>query len=184
MQEGVERERLQNDTVKSYEDLRLTSPAFSAFTGIPSKYTCEGEDVSPPLFWENVPVGTKSFVLIVDDPDAPDPQAPKKTWVHWILYNIPQNVTLLEEGIKNLPYGTQIGLNDWKRTEYDGPCPPIGQHRYFFKLYALDATLNVGANATKAIIESAMEKHILANSEVVGLYKKSHLLSDESDIIL
>lgn len=173
-----------DQTVTSTEDFVLISPAFSAFTGIPKRYTCEGDDISPPLFWKNAPPETKSFVLIVDDPDAPDPQAPKRVWVHWVLYNIPPNVTLLAEGVKDLPTGTQVGLNDWKKAEYCGPCPPIGEHRYFFKIYALDAVLDVGANATKNAVENAMEKHILANSEIVGTYKKSQLVSDETDIIL
>src|SRR6187455_42489 len=117
--------------------LALKSSAFTHQGKIPTQYTCEGPDLSPPLAWSDPPPGTKSFALIVDDPDAPDPKAPKMTWVHWVLYNIPVSATGLEEGIspRDLPSGTLEGLNDWKRTGWGGPCPPKGRHRYFFKLY-------------------------------------------------
>src|SRR5579883_1794388 len=110
----------------------LRSSAFAAGGVIPSRYSCEGDDISPPLAWSDVPEGTKSFALIVDDPDAPDPQAPKMIWVHWVLYNIPAESTHLAEAVSELPEGTLEGTNDWKRTGYGGPCPPIGRHRYFF----------------------------------------------------
>src|SRR5262245_26150669 len=123
--------------------LTLTSSAFSHKGSVPRRYTCEGDDISPPLGWSGAPAGTGSFVLIVDDPDAPDPRAPRMTWVHWVLYNLPGTANALPEGVEDgaLPEGTMEGRNDWKRTGYGGPCPPIGRHRYFHKLYALDTLL-------------------------------------------
>src|SRR3989442_8201614 len=123
--------------------LVLTSPAFADNGAIPKQYTCEGADISPPLNWSKAPQGTKTLALIVDDPDAPDPKAPKMTWVHWVLYDLPTAATGLPAGVARsaLPPGTREGVNDWKRTGYGGPCPPIGRHRYFFKLYALDPAL-------------------------------------------
>src|SRR5262245_57517426 len=121
--------------------LTLTSTAFGPNGAIPTKHTCEGSDVSPPLAWTGVPAGTNSLVLIVDDPDAPDPAAPKVTWVHWVLYDLPTTATGLPDGTGTLPPGTRQGQNDWKRPGYGGPCPPVGRHRYFHKLYALDTTL-------------------------------------------
>lgn len=152
----------------------LTSTAFAHGAEIPAKYTCEGEDISPPLAWSGAPDGTRSFALIVDDPDAPDPRAPRMTWVHWVLYNIPATVTGLPEGAtrRNLPPGTREGLNDWKRTGYGGPCPPVGRHRYFHKLYALDIELADLGTPTKPVLERAMEGHILARAELVGTYQK------------
>ena len=155
--------------------LTLSSPAFAPGDEIPKAYTCEGRDTSPPLQWTNLPAQTRSLVLIVDDPDAPDPKAPRMTWVHWVLYNIPASANGLAEGITadELPAGTGQGLNDWKRTGYGGPCPPIGRHRYFHKLYALDAMLNRLDRPTKAQVEAAMEAHILARTELIGTYQKS-----------
>ncbi len=152
--------------------LKLQSSAFAHHGEIPAKYTCERDDVSPPLDWSGAPAGTKSFVLIVDDPDAPDPKAPKMTWVHWVLYNIPVDATGLAEAVTKLPAGTRDGLNDWKRTGYGGPCPPVGRHRYFHKLYALDAVLPDLGRATKADVEKAMQGHVLAHAELVGTYQK------------
>ncbi len=152
--------------------LELTSSAFAAGEAIPSKYTCEGEDVSPPLAWSGVPANARSLVLIVDDPDAPDPAAPKMTWVHWVLYNLPANVGALAAAIKQLPAGALSGLNDWKRSGYGGPCPPIGRHRYFHKLYALDTLLPDLGQPTKAVIEAQMKGHIVAHTELVGTYQK------------
>ena len=154
--------------------LTITSTAFPAEGSIPSQYTCEGADTSPPLQWSAVPAGTRSLALIMDDPDAPDPAAPKMTWVHWVLYNIPVESQGLSEAIapSNLPSGTLQGLNDWKRTGYGGPCPPIGRHRYFFKLYALDSTLPDLKRPSKAQLEKAMQEHILARGELVGTYQK------------
>ncbi len=154
--------------------LTLTSPAFSQQGEIPKRYTCEGQDVSPPLSWSNPPEGTKSFALIVDDPDAPDPRAPRMTWVHWVLYNLPPTASELPEGVRSeaLPQGTREGQNDWKRKGYGGPCPPIGRHRYFHKLYALDAVLPDLGAPTKPELEKAMEGHVLARTELVGTYEK------------
>ncbi len=154
--------------------LTLTSAAFSHQGEIPKRYTCEGEDVSPPLLWSNPPEGTRSFALIVDDPDAPDPKAPRMTWVHWVLYNLPATASELPKGVLSeaLPQGTGEGLNDWQRKGYGGPCPPIGRHRYFHKLYALDIVLpDLGAPG-KSELETAMEGHVLGRAELVGTYEK------------
>jgi Raf kinase inhibitor-like YbhB/YbcL family protein len=154
--------------------MQLTSPSFENQKSIAKKFTCDGENISPTLEWSGVPEGTKSFALIVDDPDAPDPANPRTTWVHWVLYNIPASVSSLPEGIKDkdLPQGTLQGLNDWKKTGYGGPCPPIGEHRYFHKLYALDTVLPNLTRPTKAKLEKAMEGHILAKAELIGLYQR------------
>ena len=151
--------------------MQLESPAFSHLGEIPSRFTCEGSDVSPPLAWSDLPVGTKSLALIIDDPDAPDPKAPQMTWVHWVLYNLPADAKGLPEAVKagNLPAGTRQGLNDWKRTGYGGPCPPIGQHRYFHKLYALDVVLPDLGEPSKTKLEQAMQSHVLANAELIQL---------------
>ncbi len=153
----------------------LKSTAFDNGNKIPAKYTCQGENISPPLMWENAPENTRSLVLIVDDPDAPDPKAPKMTWVHWVLYNIPPGANSLFENIKpsELPKGTAQGLNDWGKTGYGGPCPPIGRHRYFHKLYALDTVLKGLKNPTKARVEDAMKGHVIAKAELIGTYEKN-----------
>lgn len=152
----------------------IHSDAFQAGGSIPSRYTCDGEDISPPLQWGAPPPGTRSLVLIVDDPDAPDPRAPKMTWVHWVLYDIPPDARGLAEGISpsRLPQGTLEGLNDWKRTGYGGPCPPIGRHRYFFKLYALDTVLPDMGAPTKDALERAMQGHIIEQTELMGTYQR------------
>ncbi len=152
----------------------LSSPAFAQGGEIPALFTCEDRDISPLLEWTGVPDETKSLVLIVDDPDAPDPTAPKMTWVHWVLYNLPPSATGLPEGVssKDLPAGTREGTNDWKRTGYGGPCPPIGRHRYFHKLYALDVELPDLGTPTKVEVEAAMKGHILAHAELMGTYQK------------
>jgi Raf kinase inhibitor-like YbhB/YbcL family protein len=154
--------------------MHLTITALTNDGSIPAKYTCQGADISPALSWTDAPPGTKSYVLIVDDPDAPDPAAPKMTWVHWVVYNIPPDVHSLPEGMseKLLPSGTLSGLNDWKRAGYGGPCPPIGRHRYFFKLYALDAVLPDLQHPTKAVLEKKMQGHVLGTAEAVGTYQK------------
>jgi Raf kinase inhibitor-like YbhB/YbcL family protein len=152
--------------------LTVKSPAFAAGSEIPTVHTCEGRDASPALGWSGVPAGAKSLALVVDDPDAPDPKAPKTTWVHWVLYDLPPGTTALAEGVRTLPPGTREGLNDWKRTGYGGPCPPIGRHRYFFKVYALDRTLGDLGTPTKARLEQAMEGHVLARGELMGTYQK------------
>lgn len=156
--------------------LHLTSPSFSHQGWIPVRHTCDDEDLSPALSWTGLPENTKSLVLIVDDPDAPDPQAPKMVWVHWILYNIPPNARKLPENVMatELPAGTLEGVNDWKRTGYGGPCPPIGTHRYFYKLYALDTLLPDLNKPTKTVLEKAMQGHILAHTELVGLYRRTN----------
>jgi Raf kinase inhibitor-like YbhB/YbcL family protein len=154
--------------------LALASPAFTPGGEIPTLFTCEGSDVSPPLEWTGVPDGTQGLVLIVDDPDAPDPAAPKMTWVHWVLYGIPPDARALPEGVAPgaLPPGTREGLNDWKRTGYGGPCPPIGRHRYYHKLYALDVKLPDLGTPTKAAVEAAMKGHVLAEAVLMGTYQK------------
>ena len=154
--------------------LTLASAAFAAGAEIPAKYTCEGADVSPPLAWSGAPGATKSFALIVDDPDAPDPAAPKMTWVHWVLYDLPASATGLPEAVRPeaLPAGTREGRNDWQRTRYGGPCPPVGRHRYFHKLYALDAQLGDLKRPTKAALEKAMQGHVLAQATLIGTYQK------------
>lgn len=153
--------------------LSITSPAFEHEGSIPASYTCDGEDISPALIWSGVPDTAKSLVLIVDDPDAPDPAAPKMTWVHWVLYNLPADSTGLKEAIKpsELPEGTKEGLNDWKRTGYGGPCPPIGKHRYFHKLYALDSVLDDLGTPDKAKLEQAMEGHVIEQAVLMGTYQ-------------
>ena len=155
--------------------MQITSTAFAHSGSIPPRHTCDGDDVSPPLAWSGAPAGTKSFALIVDDPDAPDPAAPRMTWVHWVLYDIPADAAGLPEGAARggLPPGTREGLNDWRRTGYGGPCPPKGRHRYFHKLYALDAMLGDLGRPTKADVEKAMRGHVLAPAELVGTYQRS-----------
>jgi Raf kinase inhibitor-like YbhB/YbcL family protein len=157
--------------------MHVTSSMFTNMGPIPTQYTCEsGKEVSPPLAWDSPPEGTKSLALIVDDPDAPDPKAPKTTWVHWVVYNLPASATAIAEGASGtgaMPSGTKEGQNDWKRPGYGGPCPPIGRHRYFFKLYALDTMLGDLGRATKADLEKAMQGHVLRSAELVGTYEKT-----------
>lgn len=150
----------------------ITSSAFEHNGSIPRVYTCEGEDISPDLSWSNLPAGTQSLALIVDDPDAPDPAAPRMVYVHWVLYNLPADCSGLPKAVTDLPPGTLEGLNDWQRTGYGGPCPPIGRHRYFHKLYALDTVLpDLGTPDKKKLLQ-AMEGHILAEAQCVGTYQK------------
>lgn len=153
----------------------LTSPSFSDQGLIPVRHTCDGEDLSPALIWTGLPENTESLVLIVDDPDAPDPDAPERTWVHWVLYNIPATAGQLPENVITdcLPTGSLEGINDWGRTGYGGPCPPIGVHRYFHKLYALDTILPDLNKPTKAILEKVMQGHIIAHTELIGRYSRS-----------
>ncbi len=153
--------------------MTITSAAFADGAPIPKTHTCEGTDVSPPLAWSGAPASAASYALIVDDPDAPDPRAPKMTYVHWVLYDIPAGVEALPEGASAaLPATTREGVNDWKRTGYGGPCPPIGRHRYYFKLYALDGMLGDLGNATKTGVERAMEGHVVARAQLMGTYAK------------
>ena len=149
----------------------LTSPSFQHAQEIPRQHTCEGADQAPALEWSRAPAGTRSFALIIDDPDAPDPKAPKMTYVHQVAFNIPAGAAGLPAG-GALPAGAKSGLNDWKRQGYGGPCPPIGRHRYFFKLYALDVELPGLESPTKPQLLAAMEGHVLAQAELVGTYQK------------
>jgi hypothetical protein len=143
----------------------LTSSVFRNGENIPQEYTCDGKDISPPLSWQNAPNNTKSFVLIMDDPDAP-----RGTWDHWLLFNIPAQTKQLAEGADPLPVGTQLGNNSWGKQEYGGACPPAGIHRYKFKLYALDTTINLPDGANKSQVEQAIQGHILAHVELMGRY--------------
>jgi Raf kinase inhibitor-like YbhB/YbcL family protein len=153
---------------------KLISPAFGQNGSIPSQYTCEGDDFSPPLAWSDVPSGTRSLALIMDDPDAPDPAKPQRVYVHWVIYNIsPFTLKLpLNAARSGLPGRALHGTNDWERQDYGGPCPPIGRHRYFFKLYALDTQLQSLKNPTKPQLEQAMEGHLVSYVELVGTYEK------------
>jgi len=149
--------------------MNLLSGAFHANQPIPARYTCDGEDISPPLTWQGVPAGTRSLVLMIDDPDAPDPKHPRQVWVHWLVYNLPADCTGLAEAA-TLPPGALVGRNDWNRPDYGGPCPPIGRHRYFHKLYALDTMLLDLKHPTKSQLEHAIQGHVLAQAELVGTY--------------
>jgi Raf kinase inhibitor-like YbhB/YbcL family protein len=155
--------------------IRITSTAFQPGGAIPSKYTCEDRDLSPPLEWSGAPPGTKTFALIVDDPDAPDPAKPQRVYVHWVVYNLSVATVALAENAskKGLPKGAVQGKNDWGKLEYGGPCPPIGRHRYFFKLYALDTELTGLSSPTKADLERSMTGHVLGSAELIGTYQKA-----------
>lgn len=155
--------------------LTLSSPAFEPLGTIPKRHTCDGEDLSPPLAWSGAPAGTRSLALVVDDPDAPDPATPKVVWVHWVLYDLPPGTTTLAPGLtaKTLPPGAREGLNDWKQPGWRGPCPPIGRHRYFHRLYALDILLPDLHHPTRAALEKAMAGHVLAQTELVGTYQRT-----------
>jgi Raf kinase inhibitor-like YbhB/YbcL family protein len=152
--------------------LRLTSSSFEDRGAIPARHTCDGADVSPPLAWTGLPPGTKSLALVLDDPDAPDPRAPQTTWVHWVVYDIPPTVSDLAEGAADLPPPARQGRNGWKVTGYRGPCPPVGRHRYFHKLFALDVLLPDLGQPDEAALEQAMKGHILAQATLVGTYAK------------
>lgn len=152
-------------------DIIIKSPAFVPGGKIPGKYTCDGMDISPPLTWTSGPEGTKTFALICDDPDAP-----MGTWVHWVLFNLPADITEFRENLppeKELESGAKQGMNDFRKIGYGGPCPPGGVHRYFFKLYALDTEINLEAGATKEELLKAMEGHILAEGQLIGRYERS-----------
>ncbi len=153
----------------------ITSPAFVNQGEIPKRCTCEGGDTSPALQWAGAPAATRSFALIVDDPDAPDPRTPQTTWVHWVLYNLPADSSALAEDAarQGLPQGAHQGLNDWRRAGYGGPCPPIGRHRYFHKLYALGVVLPDLGRPSKAQVLKAMNGHVLAEAQLVGTYQAS-----------
>lgn len=165
---------LSGDKEQTIMSLNISSPSFQHNGAIPARHTCDGPNVSPALAWSSVPADAKSLVLIVDDPDAPDPAAPKMTWVHWVLYNISPRAEGLPEDVAtaNLPAGTLPGLNDWQHVGYGGPCPPVGNHRYFHKLFALDAVLPDLKQPTKAALEKAMQGHVIARAELVGRYQR------------
>jgi Raf kinase inhibitor-like YbhB/YbcL family protein len=153
--------------------MQLTSAAFGPESAIPAQFTCDGKDLSPPLEWTDLPAGTTALALLVDDPDAPDPNAPKRVWVHWIAYNIPASPPSLAEGAGNRPPTAPIryATTDSGKTGYHGPCPPIGRHRYFFRLYALDAPLrDLGADARRADFEAALSGHVLGTAVLMGTY--------------
>jgi Raf kinase inhibitor-like YbhB/YbcL family protein len=152
----------------------VASTAFDNENEIPAKHTCEGEDISPELRWTAVPEGTQGFAVIVDDPDAPDPNAPKMVWVHWVLYNLPHDSRGLPEDVsaEGLPEGTREGRNDWKAAGWRGPCPPIGRHRYYFRVYALDCRLPDRGHVSRAELDEMMRGHILAEATLMGTYKK------------
>lgn len=149
------------------KNMKITSSAFQTNAFIPKQYTCDANDISPPLQWCDAPRNTKSFVLIVDDPDAPG-----GNWDHWILFNIPADATELKENMSVLPVGTKVGKNGWGRTDYGGPCPPSNVHRYIFTLYALDSILSLEAGAAKNQITQAMNGHVIAQAELIGKYQR------------
>ncbi len=153
------------------QSLTLTSPAFPNAGQIPRRYTCDNDDISPDLAWSSAPANTQSFVLIVDDPDAP-----AGVWTHWLIWNIPPKATVLPSDTPKTPQldnGARQGLNDFHRIGYGGPCPPPGKpHRYLFKLYALDALLDLKPGATKSLLEDALKPHILAQTQTMGTYKR------------
>lgn len=147
--------------------MKLTSVAFVEGGNLPSKYTCEGESISPPVAWQDAPANTKSFALIYDDPDAP-----AGTWDHWVLYNLPPTTNSLPENATALPKGTMVGLNSWPKLGYGAPCPPSGSHRYIFHLYALDTVLSLPGEVTSEKLRQAMKNHILATTTLMGQYQR------------
>jgi Raf kinase inhibitor-like YbhB/YbcL family protein len=152
--------------------LQLTSPSFQNESAIPPKHTSDGADVSPALAWSGLPAGTRSLALVVDDPDAPDPRAPRMTWVHWVVYDIPPDQPALPEGVDAAGIGAREGINDWHAKGYRGPAPPMGRHRYFHKLYALDTVLPDLGRPDKKTLERAMRGHVLAEATLIGTYAK------------
>ncbi|HKZ28407.1 MAG TPA: YbhB/YbcL family Raf kinase inhibitor-like protein [Acidimicrobiia bacterium] len=161
-------EPLTSSTTTPGGTMQITSPAFVNNSPIPDIYTCRGDDINPPVDITGVPAEAMSLVLLVVDPDAPDPAAPKVVWDHWVMWNIAPGTSTIEPG--TVPAGAVQGTNSWGRTDYGGPCPPIGTHRYFFKLYALDTTLALGTTSFKADVEMAMQGHVLDQAELIGLY--------------
>ena len=157
--------------------LTIRSRAFPPGGSIPALHTCEGRDLSPALEFSGIPAGTKSLALVVHDPDAPDPQAPKRDYVHWVVYNLPADCAGLPEGAgaAALPRGARSGLNDWKREGYGGPCPPIGRHRYFFELLALDAALPDLGSPTRLQLEQAARGHVIETASLIGTYQKARV---------
>ncbi len=150
-------------------NFKIYSPDIENGKEIPTKFTCEGEDIAPTIVWSNIPSGTKSLALIMEDPDAPDPEKPKMLWIHWVIFNIPPEINSIKDG--QTPAGAKDGINSWGKTGYGGPCPPIGRHRYFFRLYALDKKLEIEKPTAKEL-RAAMENHILAETVLMGTYKK------------
>lgn len=167
--ENIETEKIEGKTVDMAANMKLASPAFGHNGKIPPEYTCDGADVSPELNIADVPKNAKSLALIMDDPDVPKSIRPSGLWVHWVVWNIPVNTKIVPKG--NEPEGVG-GNSDFKRTGYGGPCPPDREHRYFFKLYALDAELNLAEGAAKKELEKEMEGHIIEKAELIGLYKR------------
>jgi Raf kinase inhibitor-like YbhB/YbcL family protein len=161
-------------TLEVTMSLTIRSPAFSHEGAIPTRYTCEGEDISPALEWRSAPDATASLALLVEDPDAPDPLAPQTIFTHWLLYNLPPESSGLVENVgpETLPRGARIGENDFGRTRWGGPCPPIGEHRYFFKLYALDTPLPTARVPNRTSLLDAIEGHVLDYAELIGTYRK------------
>ena len=153
-------------------EFRLSSPQFQNGGAIPARNTCEGENLAPTLRWSAPPAGTKSLALVVDDPDAPDPAAPKRVWVHWVVYDLPAAAGELVPGVA-LPAGARAGSSDFGETGWKGPCPPIGRHRYFFRLYALDVVLGDRGELKKAALQDAAKGHVLGKAELMGTYQKS-----------
>ena len=154
-----------SEEVKKMGELMITSPAFENNGNIPKKYSCDGIDISPPLAIENVPAGAKSLALIVDDPDAP-----AGTWVHWVLWDINPGTKEIKENM--VPEGAKQGINDFRKNDYGGPCPPSGTHRYFFKLYALNNVLDLSPGSKKADLEKTMKGHIISQAQIIGLYSR------------
>lgn len=154
--------------------LTIDSPAFEHEQSIPARFTCEGEDISPALRWGGVPDGAQTLALVVEDPDAPDPLAPQTIFTHWIVYNLPPSATGLVENVAAgaLPRGARLGKNDFDRQRWGGPCPPVGEHRYYFKLYALDCPLPTATPLTRAALLDSLEGHVLAYAELIGRYQK------------
>ncbi len=156
--------------------LRLTSPRYQDGQAMPRDLSCEGEELSPPLQWYDLPEGTVSLALVIEDPDAPDPAHPQRTFTHWVVYNLPPNAAGLEQGAASdgLPAGAAHGRNDWGNTDYGGPCPPIGRHRYIHRLYALDTKLETLDAPTRQELQDAMSGHILEEADLVATYEKGH----------
>lgn len=154
--------------------LTLSSSAFRNGDAMPARFTGDGADASPPLDWHGAPPGTKAFALIMDDPDAPDPAAPRRTWVHWVVADVPAAATSLAEGAsrRQMPPGSREGMNDSNEVGYSGPYPPKGRHRYFFRLYALDSMVSLPEGHTKADLLKAMDGHVLATAELMGTYAR------------
>jgi hypothetical protein len=152
--------------------MKIASSSFAPENPIPSRHTCEGPDVSPQLSWSNIPAAAKSLALIVDDPDAPDPAAPTRTWTHWVVYNIPPDVRSLAEAAQHAPKGAEDGVNDWNSTGYRGPCPPIGRHRCYFRLFALSKRLDGLERPTSKQLQAAMAPYVIDRAKLMGTYEK------------